>query len=190
MSLPDPNEFLKKSQISFNPEDYSNGAPVGAPNPEDYRRAAPAPQPNLSQPPMSSTQAIRDSIAGIRNFHQGSVVNPYQLGKEQIFGAGLYHHQYERYYEHPKFNTLGFTPFRDNETFYNEHSNGWHDFQRAAGEWTTLTGLGLKDAFGFGDLTDPENARTYERAMMIGQSSRGGVSGFTNNLFLNSGYTM
>lgn len=191
MSLPNPNEFLKKSQIDLDPENYGAGTPsTDGPNPEDYRRSAPAPSSTLPGPALNSTEAIRDSIAGIRNFHQGAVVNPYQLGKEQLFGAGLNHHQYERYYEHPKFNTLGFTPFRDNETFYNQNSSGWDDFQRSWGEWATLTGLGLKDAFGFGDLTDPENAKTYERAMAIGSSTRGGMTGFANNLFLNSGYTI
>ena len=97
---------------------------------------------------------------------------------------------YERYSNHPDFDELGFSPFRDNETLYNEHASWWNEMQRAAGQWATLAGLGFKDAMGFGDLTDPENARKFEEAMAIGSSSKGGVGGFTTNLFLNSGYTV
>jgi 8-oxo-dGTP diphosphatase len=41
----------------------------------------------------------------------------------------------------------------------------------------------------FGPTSDRERGRQFERAMAIGQSSRGGFSGFSTNLFLNSGYT-
>lgn len=96
----------------------------------------------------------------------------------------------ERYAKHGKdFDRLGFSPFRDNEHIYNENTSWWDDMGRAAGQWVTLTGLGFKDAMGFGDLSDTETARNFERAMGIGSSGKGGVGGFTTNLFLNSGYT-
>jgi len=37
---------------------------------------------------------------------------------------------YERYYNHPMFQQIGFSPFRDNETLYNENSTVWDDFSR------------------------------------------------------------
>lgn len=140
--------------------------------------------------PVAAKNARQNNLVTMRAESPTQVINPYQLGKDQIFGAGLKYHQFERYYEHPKFDKLGFSPFRDNETFYNKHSSGWDDFRRAAGEWGTLTSLGLKDAFGFGSIVDPAAAREYEKAMAIGSSTRGGVTGFANNLFLNSGYTV
>ena len=191
MTLPDPNDFLKMNNSGINPEDYTaeNVSDLGGPNPLDY---VINPQPDNIQwgaPPLNTPEAVKGSINDLRNFSPMHSINPYQLGKTQPFGAGLKHHQFERYYNHPKFEELGFSPFRNNEVFYNENSSAWDDFRRAWGEWGTLTRLGFTDAMGFGDLTDYENARTYERAMAIGQSSREGAVGFGINLYLNSGYT-
>lgn len=119
----------------------------------------------------------------------GAAYNPLAPGKEELFGSGADHHFYERYYEHPKFDKLGFTPFRDNESFYNENSTAWDDSRRMMGEWAALTWLGLKDAFSFGAQSDTEMAKDFQRYMGIGSSTRGGMTQFTNNLFLNSGYT-
>ena len=93
---------------------------------------------------------------------------------------------------------LAFSPLRNNEDYYNQYTDGWDDFQRAAAQWATLTNIGLIDSLGIGDLdrlvtgeyADTPMARAYNRANVIGSSSRGGVSGFMNNLFLNSGYTV
>lgn len=181
MATPDPRNGLIPPQVGdYTPANLQSltGIPsVTVPNPVG------------SFDPATAQKAIQENLNGLRNYAPSQAVNPYQLGKEKVFGAGLNHHQFERYYEHPKFETLGFSPFRDNEAFYNKNSSAFHDFQRTLGEWGTLTGLGLKDAFGFGDLTDTENAKKYERAMAIGSSTRGGMAGFANNLFLNSGYT-
>ena len=110
--------------------------------------------------------------------------------KADFRNPGLGNQYFERYAQHPDFEELGFIPFRDNEALYNEHASWWNEMQRASGQWAVLAGIGLRDAFGFGDLTDPETARAYNKAMAIGSSSKGGIGGFTTNLFLNSGYTM
>lgn len=103
------------------------------------------------------------------------------------------HHQnqfYDRYANHEQFQNLGFNPFQDNESLYNANTSTWQEIKRASSQWMTLTGLGFKDAAGFGDLSDRNVARDYEKAMAIGSSSIGGAGGFTSNLFLNSGYTV
>ena len=73
---------------------------------------------------------------------------------------------------------------------YNDNTSTWQEIKRASSQWMTLTGLGFADAAGFGDLSDRDVARKYEKAMAIGSSSIGGVGGFTSNLYLNSGYTV
>ena len=97
---------------------------------------------------------------------------------------------YDRYANHSEFKNLGFNPFRDNESLYNAHTSTWEEMGRASSQWMTLTGLGMQDAFGFGDLSDRETAKKYEEAMAIGSSSMGGAGGFMSNLYLNSGYTV
>ena len=97
---------------------------------------------------------------------------------------------YDRYAEHSDFEKLGFTPFRDNEQLYNQNTGFWKEMGRASGEWASLMWTGVVDAAGFGDLTDLEAAKEMQRSMAIGQSTVGGATGFTTNLFLNSGYTV
>lgn len=110
-------------------------------------------------------------------------------GQVHSFSADINHAKYERYYAHPAFKELGFSPFRDNETFYNKNTSGLQDFQRTFAQWRSLAATGFMDAASFGPTSDRDAARKFEKAMAIGQSSRGGVGGFASNLFLNSGYT-
>ena len=42
---------------------------------------------------------------------------------------------FDRYYNHPKFSTLGFNPNRDNETYYNENSDWTDDWSRMMGQF-------------------------------------------------------
>jgi len=115
--------------------------------------------------------------------------NPYMRHKPEMFGADIDNHQFERYYSHPKFKQLGFNPYIDNEARYNKHATFGDDLSRTSAQWWTLVGLGMKDAFSFGAQSDRKFAADYDKAMKIGMSNRGGVGGFVNNLYLNSGYT-
>ena len=121
------------------------------------------------------------------------IQDPFSIGKQAMFDgrdSSNANQFYERYTEHGSFDELGFTPFRDNEAYYNSNSSAWDDLARTTSQWSTITGIGFTDAAGFGDVTDRVTAQKYEDAMTIGSSSRGGVTGFSNNLFLNSGYTV
>jgi hypothetical protein len=145
------------------------------------------------QIPQPSSQSIKDMINSAQVDGIGALQDPFSVGKQVMFDGrnpNMPNQFYERYTSHDAYDKLGFTPFRDNETLFNENSSAWDDLKRAGGQWTTLAGLGFKDAMGFGDLTDPITAAKYEKAMAVGSSTRGGVAGFANNLFLNSGYTM
>jgi len=132
---------------------------------------------------------VRKAWSDFKSTAPSAAFNPLASGQQELFGAGVDHHFYERYYEHPSFDKLGFTPFRDNESFYNENSSALSDLRRTYGEWASLGWLGLKDAAGFGSHSDAKTAKEFEHHMAIGSSTRGGTTEFLNNLFLNSGYT-
>lgn len=133
----------------------------------------------------NAREILNNTIAN-SEIHGRSV---YNQGKLQTFGADMDHHQFERYYNSPKFKELGFNPYVDNEAKYNGASSFTDDFRRTWGQWQTLVGLGARDAFSFGPASDTKFAKDFEKAMAIGTSNRGGMGGFVNNLFLNSGYT-
>tara|TARA_R110002020_G_scaffold36503_5_gene109853 strand:- start:42690 stop:59861 length:17172 start_codon:yes stop_codon:yes gene_type:complete len=113
--------------------------------------------------------------------------------------VGLRSSNFERYYKHPMFGELGWHPYANNEEYYNANSTTWDDLSRMSKEWPSLFGTGFASVYRsvgdlFGDNSlyldpDLESAMEFEDAMRIGNSTRGGVSGFMNNLALNTAYT-
>ncbi len=106
---------------------------------------------------------------------------------------------YERYagYGDEKVRELGFHPFRDNESIYNESTTGWDDMSRMlTNSFMPLVTRGFvagpKSLYKMaqGDFSsDTEDAEAYERAAAIGQSSKGGLGSFFSNTLMNFGYT-
>ena len=106
---------------------------------------------------------------------------------------------FDRYYNHNNFQELGFHPYRDNDAFYNENSSWWDDNARAWGQFGKVFGTGfmstydaIGDAFSSDGYLQAETggADNFAEAMRIGNTTRGGASGFATNLMLNSGYTV
>jgi len=105
---------------------------------------------------------------------------------------------FERYYSHPSFSKLGFNPWVDNESLYNNNSSGLGDMWRAIKTAGKLAATGFKApirSYGAaltGDFTglDYDSADEMNYYNAVGSSTRGGVSGFASNLMSNSGYTV
>ena len=107
---------------------------------------------------------------------------------------------YDRYmaYGQEKFDEVGFHPFRDNEANFNANTTWWDDFKRmTTHSFLPLAKLGFKAGpkslakMLHGDFTgsDLDEAKEYERAAAIGQSSKDGIGAFFNNTAMNFGYT-
>ena len=106
--------------------------------------------------------------------------------------AGIKQSNFMRFYEHPEFKNLGFSPYANNDEYYNANSTAWDDLGRTLGSFSSLVGTGFKSVYrGLSDPFGPDlkSAREFEEAMSIGSSTRGGFTGFANDLLLNSGYT-
>ena len=106
---------------------------------------------------------------------------------------------YKRYaaYGQKKFDEIGFSPIRDNEALFNSGTSKWDDFSRMMNNsFVPLFSRGFVSgpkSLGRmlqGDFSsDIEDARAYEEAAAIGQSTKGGVFGFVNNTAMNFAYT-
>ena len=151
--------------------------------------------PNLQEPGgfhRMMTQSVKDAF-------QRSEANavPGRGVASPVFSS-MVQTNFKRYYEHPEFQTLGWKPYADNEAYYNANSTIYDDMSRMWGQFGSLVGTGfmsgyrsIGDMIGGGSMvTDLKSANEFEEAMAIGNSSRGGVLGFTNNLLLNSAYTV
>ena len=103
----------------------------------------------------------------------------------------------DRYWNHPKFEEIGYHPFQDNESYYNTNSSWWDDMSRSRGAFSTMFGpaftsnwRAIRDFFHGDNLAmDYKGSQAMADAMRIGSSSRGGIGGFANDLFINSSYT-
>lgn len=135
-----------------------------------------------------------DNIFNKLNQAQSWGYDQYQDLKPYTFGTGAKHTSFDRYYHHPKFEEIGFTPFRDNEALYNENSTIMDDLVRGMSQWDDLFASTIKSSYrSLGDIftgdffePDRESAYELEEAMNIGYSSRGGIMGGFNNLALQS----
>ena len=128
------------------------------------------------------------------NLRQTPIANPIYSG---IRSSG-----FDRFYEHPNFSKLGWSPLStDTEAYYNANSTAAEDRSRMWGQFAGLAGTGFVSGYrsiaDFFDneknpFTNPdlESATEMEDAMAIGSSTRDGFAGSANNFLLNSAYTV
>ena len=152
--------------------------------------------------PQSKLQLLDTSSAAenLENKTRQSIAsyeNPYDRMRPFTYNGDYDGANFERYHSTEQYKTLGFSPYRDNESLYNNNMTMGDQFARAASQWDNLVATGFKSGVkSWGTLfTDPlapdmESANEMKRAMAIGSSSAGGLAGFMTNTFLNSGYTV
>lgn len=152
--------------------------------------------PNPVPVPKTAKEAREQAIARLNKFAiQAKTSDELKYDKPFTFNADVNGNNFERYYAHPKFKQLGFSPFRDNETTYNQNSSLWDDVSRARKQWLPLAGLAVSGTFGnWDDLLsgkpDVDNAIEMERYMNIGSSSREGFGAKALNFGVNTAYTV
>jgi hypothetical protein len=119
-------------------------------------------------------------------------------GVPSVYGDSQMNLTFERYYMHPNFSRLGYSPWRDNDRLYNENSSWLDNTSRSI----KAMGHIAMESFGSNkpfistlDLFDPlnydeESAGSISRMMKLGYDTSGGLGAFTNNFLLNSGITL
>jgi len=118
----------------------------------------------------------------------------HQYNKLTTFNSSHTGHNFDRYYASPGFKKLGFSPFRDNESFYNQNTSLWDDAIRGgitAGKLAWLGGSSTFKNWGsmFSSEGNTEDSDEMERLMSVGMSSRGGFGSKVVNFGVNMGYT-
>ena len=150
----------------------------------DYKTG---PNPGAKKSEIDKSGGTMDYIKAVANqmHDESSTKDRFKYARTYSYGAGYKNMNFERYYKHPKFAQLGFSPYRDNEAHYNENSSWWDDFNRMRGEWGGLAWSGAKSVWG----SEEEANEIMDKGMAIGQSSRGGAGGWITNFGLNTAYT-
>jgi len=121
--------------------------------------------------------------------------DPLKYSKPMAYGANENGLNFDRYYNHPKFKKLGFSPWRDNEQYYNKNSTWFDDFRRTA---SVGFNFAAKTMLNVSPLNwdqwslegDRKAAADYTGAMSKMTSTRGGFGQWINNFAANSSYTI
>lgn len=167
------------------------------------------PDPNKPQSPSDieyerrAQELDKATKAHFDNWDQdvAKAANPYAAAAPYSFNSRSTddtNKNFERYYSHSSYDKLGFNPWRDNETLYNEQGSKLGDVSRAIKSAGKLAVTGFvsplrsyADLFTGNALSgDYESAEEMKYQNAVGSSSRGGVTGFASNLITNSGYTV
>jgi hypothetical protein len=129
------------------------------------------------------------------SFENERGVDPYKFARPTSFNASIYGHNFDRYYSHPKFKTLGFDIRRDNESLYNASATSFDDFRRMSSKLASNIFLaGTDSAKNWGDwfsfTGDPNSAALMEHNQATGASSKEGAGAWATNFVGNLGYTL
>ena len=146
---------------------------------------------------IGNSTAVK-SIIDRSDKQSATSTNPYASMRPYTYSGDYDAANFERYHSTGSlYNKLGFSPYRDNESLYNDNMTFGDQFVRAAKQWDNLVTTGFMSGLRSWKtiFTDPlapdiESAREMERAMAIGSSNAGGLGGFVTNQFLNMGYTI
>jgi len=156
--------------------------------------------PSIPKKPIDINQYNKSTSQYIQSFFQANQ-DKNNYAKIYSYNAGPDGNAfYKRYaaYGQKKFDEVGFSPLRNNEANFNANTTKWENFStmmthsfvplftRGFVSGPKSLGKMLTGDFTSGDL---EDARIYEEAAAIGQSSKGGIFGFVNNTVMNFGYT-
>lgn len=162
----------------------------------------------VQQPPNKTGVPKNANFQDIKNALGSDIRAKIQTNQDNNSYAKIYSYDagpdgnafYKRYnaYGQEAFDKIGFSPLRDNEALFNSRTSKVDDFSRMMKHsFIPLFGRGFGSGWKSmgkmlqGDFTssDLEDAEAYTSAAAIGQSSKGGVFGFTNNLVMNFGYS-
>lgn len=162
----------------------NTGNSVSGPNqvkPQDYTK-------------LSGKEFLEREVSNL-TANLASANDPFAYAKGVSFNAAHTGQNFDRYHNHRNFKKLGFSPFRDNESFYNNNSTWADDFARAKGQYLGLAYTGASGMLkNWGSLMssapDTGSAWEMEKAMAVGMSSKEGFGAGFTNFFLNSAYTV
>ena len=140
-----------------------------------------------------SISRIKQSVANSQDYNEYGKIGVYDSSPSGPTFKARY-----KAYGQETYNKIGFDPNIDNETVYNQNTNTFDDMKR----WAThsampMLGLGFispinsyASALGSGDVgASTQEAKDYEYYNAIGYSSKGGLGGFTTNLFNSVSYS-
>ena len=171
-------------------KDYGTGA-----SPNYYPSQVKANAPN---DPVASARALFNETMNKMSGAQDRNSYGYAFGYDSS-PKGTFRDRYKAYGQET-FNKIGFSPLIDNEAWFNANTTFSDDLSRwwNHAAWPMLSKGFMDPIKSYASVmngdglfnADEQSARDYEYYNAIGQSSKGGLGGFTVNLFNSASYSM
>lgn len=192
------SSILNSKPVNFD-FDKAYTSPTGGPNVEPAGVETITPQVN---PDGGYAKQVKDRMKNSLRAVVSDSVDQFKYQKAYSYNpeadGARQNENFQRYYSHLSYNKLGFSPWKDNETLYNEQGSLTGDLWRATKSAGKLMATGFVSPLrSYADVfsDNPEkldylSEKEMRQANTIGSSTRGGVGGFTSNLLVNSGYTL
>jgi len=146
------------------------------------------PNPGAHPDTIKKTNNTSNYVKGVMEKMKGTsyAVDPFKYAKPYSFGNDAKGGLFDRYYNHNLFSKIGYSPYRDNESWYNEQGSWWDDHMRMWGEFVPLLYSAFKSVYG----SEKDADEAMDKGMNIAMSTRPGVGSWINNFVLQSAYTI
>jgi gas vesicle protein len=157
-------------------------------NQELVGNEATGPYPGVNDNTQQGNKSFVDSALDYMYDAETWAKDQYKYGRTYSYGAGWKNMQFERFYTHPQYKKLGFSPYRNNEELYNENSTWLDDWRRSSSQYWKL----FSNAFGSSMFAsdDFKASETMQEGMALGASSKDGVGSSITNFGLSSMYSL
>ena len=173
------------------------GSPISGHNVQFYQNelignAATGPNPAYYQNTLSHADRVQQSIEMTKWKNQFNV-DPLIKSRLASFDGSRGINDFNRFSTHPLFKSLGFSPYRDNESLYNKNATWFDDFRRMTSHLGGLIGHGFMSAAtnwsatNAGDIGD---ALEQETLIRRASSTKDDFGAKVTNFFANAGYTI
>lgn len=141
---------------------------------------------------ITNPQDLSDYIDNIEINGFNVEESPFPKPFVGTFNTTMHGTNKERFVGNLNYKNLGFSNFRDNESYYNQNGTFFNNIGTTAYAMGGLATFGFRDSFGFGAMnwkySEYEKAREMERWMNIGSSSKSGFHEFISNNMIQMGY--
>jgi hypothetical protein len=115
----------------------------------------------------------------------------FNQGKVSMVNFSMYDQKLEKLQSYgSKFEKYGYNPDINNEDFYNKNLTNSEQWVRSLIGAGKLFNVGITDNALFGTFAKKDSHKDYAKAVDFYTSSKGGTTGFLQNLVLNGGYTV
>jgi hypothetical protein len=133
------------------------------------------------------------SLNDVNLYSEPIKFDPKNWARDKHFSTDVAGNKISRFmtYGSEIYGDFGFDPYRDNNEWYNEHTDSSVDLGRAWDGMWKLASVGFTDTFGFGAFGEEENHKDFGKIMEDYSSTRHGTwTGFFSNATLSAGYTV